>query len=105
MLVQLGAVHTQTSRFLILGTEMTADQCRKARELLKWTRQELASAANVTPWVIDAFEDGRDVSPSHVDAIRAALEAVGVGFPFELSHGRAASAGVTYQPRDRSETH
>ena len=48
---------------------MTPDQCREARELLKWTRQELASAANVTPWVIDAFEDGRDVLPSDVGAI------------------------------------
>jgi hypothetical protein len=84
---------------------MTPDQCRKARELLRWTPQELASAANVTPWIIDAFEDGRDVLPSHVDAIRAALEAVGIGFPFELSNGRAASAGVTYSPRDRRETH
>jgi DNA-binding XRE family transcriptional regulator len=84
---------------------MTPDQCRQARELLKWTRQELASAANVTPWVIDAFEDGRDVLPSYVEAIRTALEAVGIGFPFELSNGRAASAGVTYSPRDRSETH
>ena len=84
---------------------MTADQCRMARELLRWTRLELASAANVTPSVIDAFEDGRDVLPSYVDVIRTALEAVGVGFPFELSHGHAASAGVTYSPRDRSETH
>jgi len=84
---------------------MTPDQCRKARELLRWTPQELASAANVTPWIIDAFEDGLDVLPSHVDAIRAALEAVGIGFPFELSTGRVASAGATYSPRDRRETH
>ena len=46
--------------------------------------RELASAANVTPSVIDAFEDGRDVLPSYVDVIRTALEAVAVGFPFEL---------------------
>jgi transcriptional regulator with XRE-family HTH domain len=84
---------------------MTAEQCRKARKLLKWTQQELASAANVTPRIIDAFEDGRDVLPSYVDAIRTALEAAGIGFPFELSNGRAASAGVTYSPRERGETH
>jgi uncharacterized protein YdhG (YjbR/CyaY superfamily) len=77
MLVLLGAVHKRTSRLLDFVTEMTPDQCRRARELLKWTRQELASAANAIPWVIDAFEDGRDVLPSYVDAIRAALEAVG----------------------------
>jgi transcriptional regulator with XRE-family HTH domain len=84
---------------------MTADQCRKARELLKWTRQELAGAANVAPRVINAIEDGRDVLPSQVEAIRTALEAVGIGFAFELSDGRAMSAGVTYSPRDRNETH
>lgn len=84
---------------------MTPDQCRNALELLKWTGRELVSAANVTPWVIDAFEDGREVLPSYVEAIRTALEAVGIGFPFELSNGRAASAGVTYSSRDRSETH
>jgi DNA-binding XRE family transcriptional regulator len=70
MVVLLGAVHNRTSRLLDLGTEMTAEQCRKARELLKWTQQVLASTANVTPWIIDAFEDGRDVLPSYVDAIR-----------------------------------
>ena len=46
-------------------------------QLLTWTPSELVEAA-VTPWVIAAFEEGREVSPAHEDAIRAVLEAVGM---------------------------
>ena len=84
---------------------MSPDQCRKARDILKWTASELAGSAGVTPWVVSAFEEGREVSPAHQDLIRAALEAVGIGFPFEIANGRARSAGVTYSPRDRKEGH
>jgi hypothetical protein len=38
--------------------------------------RELAGAARVTPWVISAFEEGREISPAHEDAIRSALEGV-----------------------------
>jgi len=84
---------------------MSPDQCRQAREILKWTRSELAQAADVTPWVVDAFEDGREVLASYANAIRAALEDVGISFPFEIESGRARPAGVTYSPRDRKEGH
>jgi transcriptional regulator with XRE-family HTH domain len=80
-------------------------QCREARDILKWTPSELAEAAGVTPWIIAAFEEGREVSPDHEEAIRSALEAVGIGFPFEIANGRARPAGVTYSPRDRKEGH
>ena len=70
------------------------DQCRQARDILKWTPRELAEAAAVTPWVIAAFEEGREVSPAHEEAIWTALEAVGIGFPFEIANGRARPAGV-----------
>ena len=40
-------------------------------------------------WVVAAFEEGREISPAHEDAIRTALEAVGIGFPFEIANGRA----------------
>jgi hypothetical protein len=36
---------------------------------------------------------------------RSALEAVGIGFPFEIANGCARPAGVTYSPRDRKEGH
>ena len=84
---------------------VSPDQCRQARDILKWTPRELAEAAAVTPWVVAAFEEGREVSPAHEEAIRSALEAVGIGFPFEIANGRARPAGVTYSPRDRKEGH
>jgi hypothetical protein len=43
--------------------------------------------------------------PAYHAAIRAALEAVGIGFPFEVEKGQARTAGVTYSPPDWSETH
>ena len=84
---------------------MTPDQCRQARDILKWTPSELAQAADVTPWVVAAFEEGREVLPADEAAIRGALEAIGIGFPFEIVNGRARPAGVTYSPRDRNEAH
>ena len=58
------------------GYEVSPDQCRQARDTLKWTPGELAGAAGVTPWVVTAFEDEREVSPADEAAIRATLEAV-----------------------------
>jgi DNA-binding XRE family transcriptional regulator len=82
---------------------MTPDQCREARAILKWTRQELAVAAGVTLWVVAAFEDGREVLPFYESEIRAALEAVGIGFPFEIENGQFRPLGVPYSPRGRDE--
>jgi transcriptional regulator with XRE-family HTH domain len=84
---------------------VSPDQCREARDILKWTPSELAQAADVTPWVVAAFEEGREVLPPDEAAIRAALEAVGISFSFEIANGRARPAGVTYSPRDRNEGH
>ena len=75
----------------------------QARDTLKWTPGELAGAAGVTPWVVAAFEEEREVSPADEAAIRAALEAVGISFSFEIANGRARPAGVTYSPRDRNK--
>jgi hypothetical protein len=82
---------------------MRADQCREARTILKWTRRELAEAAGVTPWVVAAFEDGREVLPVYEFEIRAALLAAGIGFPVELVNGQFKAAGVTYSPRGAGE--
>ncbi len=84
---------------------MSPDQCRQARDVLKWTRGELAQATGVTLEVVAAFEDGREVSPAYEASIRAALEAVGIDFPFEIANGRARPADVIYSPRDRKEGH
>jgi hypothetical protein len=84
---------------------VSPDQCRQARDTLKWTPGELAGAAGVPPWVVAAFEEEREVSPADEAAIRAALEAVGISFSFEIANGRARAAGVTYSPRDRNDGH
>ena len=84
---------------------MSPEQCRHARDILKWTREVLAKAAGVSPSVVAAFEDDREVLPAHWEAIRATLESVGISFPFELENDHARAAGVTYSPLDRSETH
>jgi DNA-binding XRE family transcriptional regulator len=82
---------------------LSPDQCREARAILKWTRRELADAAGVTLWVVAAFEDGREVLPFYEIEIRAALEAVGIGFPFAIEDGQFKPAGVTYSPSDKDE--
>jgi DNA-binding XRE family transcriptional regulator len=82
---------------------VSPDQCREARAILKWTRGELADAAGVTLWVVAAFEDGRDILPHYEIEIRAALEAVGIGFPFAIEDGLVKPVGVTYSPRNKDE--
>jgi len=88
---------------------MSPEQCREARERLKWSRYDLAVAADVPLWFIAAFEEHKEGAAdflAHYElAMRAALEAVGIGFPFEIENGRAAPAGVTYSPRGKGETH
>ena len=82
---------------------MSPDQCRAARDILKWSRRELADAAGVRLWVVAAFEDGREVLPHYEIEIRAALEEVGIGFPFTIEDGQFKPAGVTYSPRGKDE--
>ncbi|MGD0761976.1 MAG: hypothetical protein ABR929_02090 [Roseiarcus sp.] len=90
--------------FSTLGSIIVSpDQCREARAILKWTRRELADAARVTLWVVAAFEDGREVLPFYEIEIRAALEAVGISFAFEIEDGQFKPAGVTYTPRGKNE--
>ena len=87
---------------------MSPEQCREAREKLKWTRQELAKAAEVPLWFIAAFEDGKDIpefSAAYEADMRGVFEDVGIGFPFEIVGGQMRGAGITYSPREKDETH
>ena len=87
---------------------MSPEQCRAAREKLNWARHELAQAAGVPLWFIAAFEDRKDAPEflaSYEIDMRRVLEEAGIGFPFEIANGRPQPAGVTYSPRDKSETH
>jgi hypothetical protein len=52
---------------------------------------------------VAAFEDGREVLPHYEIEIRASLEAVGIGFPFEIEEGQVKPTGVTYSPRGNDE--
>lgn len=60
---------------------MTANQCRAARALLRWTQQDLADASEVGITAIRVFEMER-VEPRRVtiNALKAALEKAGIEF-------------------------
>jgi transcriptional regulator with XRE-family HTH domain len=62
--------------------EMSRDQCRAARALLKMTQKQLADAAGVGTSTVMNFELGtrRNVTPEMVQSIRIALELAGVMF-------------------------
>jgi hypothetical protein len=69
----------------------------------RWRQGSMRVA--VARGVVDAFEDGHEVLRAYTTAVRAALESVGIAFPFEIADGRARPAGVTYSPPDRKDAH
>jgi transcriptional regulator with XRE-family HTH domain len=62
--------------------EMSREQCRAARALLKMSQGDLADAAKVSKSTVVNFELGtrRNVTPENVQRIRIALEIAGVMF-------------------------
>jgi hypothetical protein len=85
---------------------MKAEQCRQARARLNWSPEDLARASRVPVEIIAMFEAGDLVGMMDCQvAMREALEAVGIGFPFTIERGEALFAGVVYSPRDRYEGH
>ncbi|TPW00516.1 MAG: hypothetical protein USCAAHI_00035 [Beijerinckiaceae bacterium] len=64
------------------GMEMSRDQCRAARALLKMTQRQLAKAAGVGVSTVMNYELGtrRNVTPEMIQSIRIALELAGVMF-------------------------
>jgi transcriptional regulator with XRE-family HTH domain len=59
---------------------MTPAQCRMARAAIEMGVRDLAKAAKVSTNTITRFERGEELRERTVDAIRAALEALGVEF-------------------------
>lgn len=67
---------------------ITSAQCRAGRALVKWSRDDLATASKVALRTIVDFErDARAPRVITLDAIRAALESVGVIFVDENGEG------------------
>ena len=63
---------------------MTPEACTQARELLGWTRYEMASRARCSSETVKNFETGRYPGSARTRrAIRTALEAAGVEFVAE----------------------
>jgi transcriptional regulator with XRE-family HTH domain len=67
---------------------LTSPQCRAARALIDWSREQLAEASKVSLRTIVDFERGaRQPRELTLDALRAALEAAGVIFVPENGEG------------------
>jgi hypothetical protein len=69
---------------------MSPDQCRQARDLLNWSRYDLANAAGVPLWFVAEFEDGKEIQyfyMAHKRSLQRELEAHGFEFPFGLIDG------------------
>ena len=85
---------------------MTPWQCRDARQLLKWSQDDLAAASRVPAEIVAMFEDGKLVGMMDLQVLmRSALEAVGIGFPFTIERGEFLPDAVTYSPPDRRRGH
>ncbi|WP_259972706.1 helix-turn-helix domain-containing protein [Leisingera caerulea] len=64
-----------------MDDELSAAECRQARQGLDWTRDKLAEAANVGKRTIIDFENGvRQPVSTTRRALKAALEGAGVKF-------------------------
>ncbi|WP_018389185.1 DNA-binding transcriptional regulator [Ancylobacter sp. FA202] len=67
---------------------LTPAQCRAARALIEWSREELAASAGVAVRTISDFEAGRrEPIKATMAAMRGALEAAGVIFVDENGEG------------------
>jgi transcriptional regulator with XRE-family HTH domain len=67
---------------------ITAEQCLGGRAMVRLTRDEVATAAQVAVATLADFETGRrQPHPRTLAAIRAALEAAGVEFIAENGGG------------------
>ncbi len=61
--------------------QLTAPQCRAARALLDWSRDQLAEASKVALRTIVDFErEARSPHRATLEALQRALEAAGVEF-------------------------
>ncbi|TGS89678.1 XRE family transcriptional regulator [Mesorhizobium sp. M3A.F.Ca.ET.174.01.1.1] len=72
--------------------EMTPDQCRAARALLKWNQQRLADAAGIGIATLTLFENGATAArPATLEVLERALRDAGVIF---LDEGEMVEGGA-----------
>ncbi|WP_411034305.1 helix-turn-helix domain-containing protein [Shinella sp. BYT-45] len=77
---------------------ITPAQCRAARALIEWSRDQLADASKVALRTVVDFERGaREPREVTLDAIQRALEAAGVIFVAENGEG----PGVRLRKKDK----
>lgn len=62
------------------NSEMTAEQVRAARAILRWSGRRLAAEAGLVSNTVHRIEDGRSVMGNTIEAIRSALTAQGITF-------------------------
>lgn len=75
---------------------LTADQCRAARGLLKWTQGDLARRSYVSTVTIRKFETGQTApTPATLFVIRQALEGGGVRL---VDADQDGGSGVRWDP-------
>jgi transcriptional regulator with XRE-family HTH domain len=83
---------------------LTSAQCRAARALIDWSREDLASASKVGLRTIVDFErDARDPRDVTKDALYRALEAGGVLF-LDAGSERNGGPGVRLQKGNSGQT-
>ncbi|RUW18382.1 XRE family transcriptional regulator [Mesorhizobium sp. M4B.F.Ca.ET.169.01.1.1] len=75
---------------------LTAEQLRAARMLLKWSRVRLGAKCNLSEGTISGFENGlRKPHPHRVAAMRLAFEGSGIVFSAEGSPSLARPEAQT----------
>jgi transcriptional regulator with XRE-family HTH domain len=73
------------------------EQCRAARAWLDWSQDDLAAAARVSQSTVRDFERGRRIPiANNLEAMRAALEARGIGFAFGIEDEQPYACAVTF---------
>ncbi|RWC92810.1 MAG: XRE family transcriptional regulator [Mesorhizobium sp.] len=83
---------------------LTAEQLRAARTLLKWSRVRLGAKCNLSEGTISGFENGlKKPYPRKVAAMLLAFEGSGIVFSAEGSPSLARSEGSDWSSTHRQQ--
>jgi len=73
---------------------ISARQCKAARELLGWNQLDLAVAVGLSPATVKNYERGAASTVGTAAALRQTFECAGIRFILETANG-AKTIGVT----------